>query len=151
MSPSVGIQFRRKGLAHFQCGRRSLSPAECLKAPAPGQLRILKSDLPFSDREGTDQKGSAGAHFIRRQAPPPVLLPQSFLRLSRSDLSLERSSICLDSFRKSRKIDVESKKENGLPPGGRQICQFYLVAVFRCAFCLRISPPYALISLMQGI
>ena len=38
-APSEVIHSKSKGQAHFPCGRRSLSPAECRKEPATFQLR----------------------------------------------------------------------------------------------------------------
>ena len=35
------IQFKSKGRAQIECGRRSLGPAEDLQEPATGQLRFV--------------------------------------------------------------------------------------------------------------
>ena len=41
LSPGEVILFKSKGKgrAHFQCGHRCLSPAECLQKPLTGQVR----------------------------------------------------------------------------------------------------------------
>ena len=50
LSPSEVIQFKSEGRAHFQCGRRLLRPAECLKKLATGQQKRMRS-IVFYDQE----------------------------------------------------------------------------------------------------
>ncbi len=46
LPPGEVIEFKSKGRAHFPCGRRSISPAECLQKPAAGRWHRYMPALP---------------------------------------------------------------------------------------------------------
>ena len=92
LPPGEVMQFRSQGRAQTECGRRSLSPAECRKEPATGQL-LIQYCVSVSEggkemgtvqsvwrtccakRGDSEQKQGLGAHSMRGQKPQPGLVP----------------------------------------------------------------------------